>query len=113
MPDNKRISDCGLRIGKVTRSFSEKGQQILDTENEEYNLCKTCAFRKDSVPNGCVQTQMDILKALKEKDSFYCHDTRRKHEVCDGFFAALLLLTRHPHIHNKIPEANYPYSDPD
>ena len=36
-------------------------------------MCKTCACQPGSVPNGCLQTQLDFLKAASEGQPFLCH----------------------------------------
>jgi hypothetical protein len=41
--------------------------------------CHDCAFRAGTLPNGCVETLMDAVKALAEAKPFYCH-----HGFSDG-----------------------------
>lgn len=37
-------------------------------------ICRTCAFRSGTVPNGCLQTVMDAIKCVMEQVDFMCHE---------------------------------------
>lgn len=62
-------------------------------------MCKTCACREGSVPNGCLQTQLDFLKSVTEGKGFYCHSPRDG-RVCAGWIAARAEVVARP-----LPEA--------
>lgn len=76
-----RVSPQGQQMGANVARLSELGRQRLERAGlvdmklpmlrEE--MCKTCACQPGSVPNGCLQTQMDFLKAAAEGKPFLCH----------------------------------------
>ncbi len=37
-------------------------------------MCKSCAFRNGTQPNGCPGTVMDALKCVVEMEPFLCHE---------------------------------------
>lgn len=55
--------------------------------------CDDCALRAGTLPNGCLSTLGDLVKAVAENDVFYCHkgvvDDREPKAMCAGF--AILL----------------------
>lgn len=59
--------------------------------------CRTCAFRLGTVPNGCVETVMDALKATMEQVPFMCHESVWNHDPCMGWVVAASAVT------NSIP----------
>ncbi|MDE2256003.1 MAG: hypothetical protein KGL42_17285, partial [Betaproteobacteria bacterium] len=68
-------------MGKTTARLAELGRERLKELGLAYvkgpglrdEMCTTCACRPGSVPNGCLQTQMDFLKAAAEGERFLCH----------------------------------------
>ena len=50
-------------------------------------MCKTCACQPGSVPNGCLQTQLDFLKAAAEGTPFLCHSPMDG-RMCAGWVRA-------------------------
>lgn len=76
-------------------------------------MCKTCACQPGSVPNGCLQTQMDFLKAAAEGEPFQCHSP------LDGKLCAGWARVRAELVANPLPApvlallAKWEYSPPD
>ena len=110
---HKRTSKEGYTIGKMNARLAELGQRFLDDDEEPGEMCKTCAFRLNTVPNGCLQTQMDVMKSLKENRPFTCHHKEREGEICHGRFAAEVYLRRNPTMRQLMPQTDYPYSPED
>lgn len=90
-------------MGKNAARLAALGQQRLEklgltslslpTLRDE--MCKTCACRPGSVPNGCLQTQMDFLKAAAEGNPFLCH-APRDGRICAGWARARAELVANP-----------------
>lgn len=106
-PEGKR---CGERVSRMTDN--EVGKLIATGEWTKDERCATCAFRFGTVPNGCPQTQLDIIKAVLEKQTFCCHVARDGVEAgqhtCMGWFAAMQGVRTSPAV-----ECPWPFSDPD
>lgn len=95
--DHSRVSKEGKNCGAVMSALADKGALILAAEGEPDERCKTCAFTSGTVPNGCIQTQMDAMKSVIEKVPFYCH--AKFHEngsrrLCHGWYAANVAVGR-------------------
>ena len=58
-------------------------------------MCKTCACQPGSVPNGCLQTQMDFLKSAVEGLPFLCHSPHDG-RMCAGWVQARAELVARP-----------------
>ncbi len=58
-------------------------------------MCKTCACQPGSVPNGCLQTQMDFLKAVAEGRPFLCH-APQDGRICAGWAGARAEIVANP-----------------
>jgi hypothetical protein len=77
----------------------EVAKFIAQGEWEKDERCASCAFRLGTVPNGCVQTQMDVMKAVMEHEAFFCHVGERKGtKVCDGWFASVQAVKNKPKV---------------
>lgn len=63
------------------------------------DMCKSCACQPGSVPNGCLQTQLDFLKAVVEGTAFRCHAPN------DGRMCAGWVRARAEHVANPMPPA--------
>jgi hypothetical protein len=76
-------------------------------------MCKTCACQPNSVPNGCLQTQMDFFKAAAEGRPFLCHAPK------DGRLCAGWVRVRAELVANPLPPrlqallAEHEFSQPD
>ncbi len=88
--DHSRVSPQGLAMGMKMANRVEPIIQHLAAEGEPDERCKSCAFRAGTVPNGCLQTQMDALKATLEQTPFRCHVDHYpngEHKLCAGWLA--------------------------
>lgn len=63
------------------------GLDGLETAKTRADMCASCAFRPETVPNGCLQTQLDALKCVVEGQPFYCH-APRDGAFCTGWIRA-------------------------
>ncbi len=106
-PEGRR---CGEQLSRLTDV--EVGKLIAEGEWKEDERCASCAFRHGTVPNGCPQTQLDAMKAVMEKETFYCHVAREGQPVgvhpCMGWFAAMQAVKSKPAV--KCP---WEFSEPD
>lgn len=72
-----RISEQSTRTGAELARIAAVGQQILAARGVELpEMCRTCALREGTIPNRCVDTQADVLKAVLEGGRFLCHEPR-------------------------------------
>ena len=79
--DHSRTSPQGRAMGKSAARLAELGRARLVAMGLDAvkaprlrdEMCKTCACQPGSVPNGCLQTQLDFLKAASEGQPFLCH----------------------------------------
>lgn len=92
--DHSRVSPEGRALGEQMARLTDKAAATLAAEGEPDERCKSCAFRRGTVPNGCLQTQMDAMKAVIEGVPFLCHQHDRKGTPCHGWFAARVALKR-------------------
>ena len=86
--DHSRVSPEGRKLGEQMVRMTGPWIEHLAREGEADERCKSCAFRAGTVPNGCIQTQMDVLKAVVEDVPFQCHQADKKGLICHGWFAA-------------------------
>lgn len=92
--DHSRVSPEGRRIGATMADIAGKGVRVLAAEGEADERCKSCAFTPGTVPNGCIQTQLDAMKAVVEGVPFMCHQANRKGRSCFGWYSARVALRR-------------------
>ncbi len=87
----------------------------LAAEGEPDERCRSCAFTAGTVPNGCIQTQMDALKAVVEKIPFTCHQHDREGQICHGWFAARVAMRHAEEVKGPAPVTSCPweFSPPD
>ena len=88
--DHHRVSPEGRAAGFKTCMLIEPIVQKLAREGEPDERCVSCAGRYGTVPNGCLQTQADFIKAVCEDVPFMCH--ARKGKICHAWFAAGVAL---------------------
>jgi len=119
--DHSRVSPQGRAMGKNATRMAELGRARLVEMGLDGlkggslrgEMCKTCACQPGSVPNGCLQTQMDFLKAAHEGTPFLCHSPQ------DGSLCAGWVRVRAELVENPLPpEAaalldKWEYSPPD
>lgn len=90
--DHKRVTPEGRAAGFNLVRLTEPTIAQLAREGEPDERCKSCAFRLGTVPNGCLQTQLDAMKAVIEDVPFLCHQADRKGWPCHGWFAARVAI---------------------
>lgn len=116
-----RVTSQGRAMGRNAVRLAKLGRQRLQDaglagmsvpmlRNE---MCKSCACQPGSVPNGCIQTQMDLLKSATEGKPFLCHAPK------DGRACAGWVGIRAELVANPLPAAavalldKWDYSPPD
>ena len=70
-----------LIVNKIRGTFSSVAVKAPGLRDD---MCKSCACRPGTVPNGCLQTQLDLLKAASEGRPFLCH-APRDGRICAGW----------------------------
>jgi hypothetical protein len=81
--NHRRVSPEGKAMGATIALMYDKAFKKLRLSDTQDRRCKSCAFRKGTVPNGCVQTMMDVIKCLAEGHPFCCHSPNNR-EPCAG-----------------------------
>lgn len=100
--DHKRVTPLGRELGEHIARLVQPGIDQLAAEGEPDERCQTCAFRAGTVPNGCVQTLADAMKAAMEGSrAFLCHQDKTLQTPCHGWFAWRFLGADRPDI--KVP----------
>lgn len=102
-----RLADQGLvRLQAL-------GLADLEGPGLRKEMCTSCACRPGTVPNGCLQTQMDFLKSVADGNPFRCH------APMDGKMCAGWVRARAEVVENPLPApilaliAKWDYSPPD
>jgi hypothetical protein len=98
-----RVSEGGQKIGRATALAAERGHALLASKGlVDLNLpgvrdemCASCACRAGTVPNGCLQTQLDFIKSVVQGDRFCCH-APRDGRLCAGWIAARAYFVKNP-----------------
>lgn len=118
---HSRVTPQGVAMGTNTARLAELGRvrlaglglDGLEAPKLRGEMCKTCACRPGTVPNGCQQTQMDFLKAAAEGRPFMCHSPS------DGRLCAGWVRVRAQLVATPLPQevmdllAKHDYSPPD
>lgn len=67
------------------------------------------------VPNGCLQTQLDFIKATAENVPFLCHQADRKGWPCHAWYAARVAMRAAEKHHGRALDVRAPweFSPPD
>ena len=100
---NSRVTPQGQAMGKNATRLAALGLQRLQAAGLadvqapmlRADMCKTCACQPNTVPNGCLQTQMDFLKAATEGRPFICH-APKDGRMCAGWVRARAELVANP-----------------
>lgn len=72
----------GAELARLTEAALAERKKKFPNHKEP---CGTCAFRRGTIPNGCLATVMDAMKcAVEGSAEFMCHE--QKGQVCTGFF---------------------------
>lgn len=100
-----RITPEGLDLGRLVARLAEQGQQRLAPFKQvdfttiaprlRSEMCKSCACRPGSIPNGCLQTQLDLLKSAHEGKPFLCH-APKDGRLCAGWTGARAEIVARP-----------------
>ena len=113
-PEGKAMGKNAARLAELGRArLVEMGLDGVKGPGLRDEMCKTCACQPGSVPNGCLQTQMDFLKAAAEGRPFQCHSP------LDGKLCAGWVRARAELVANPLPPqamaliAKWDYSPPD
>lgn len=116
-----RVSPAGQDMGRSAARLADIGQAVLQaagvanisTPTLRADMCTTCACQRGSVPNGCLQTQLDFLKAAAEGQPFLCH-APRDGRICAGWTRVRAALVQNP-LPQRVMDllAKRQYSPPD
>jgi len=93
-----RPSSEGRLIGEQLARMTDKAEpEILAKFPDHPRRCKSCAFSAGTIPNGCLPTVMDAMKATMEMDPFYCHQPKpgpdgKPTTICAGWSIAISAL---------------------
>lgn len=90
--DHKRVTPEGRALGLQMSSLADRAVAMLAAQDEPDERCQSCAFTAGTVPNGCLQTQMDVMKAVVEGVPFGCHQADRKGWPCHGWYAVSAVI---------------------
>lgn len=90
--DHSRVTPQGRALGRSTARLAELGRAHLvalglgavNAPGLRDDMCKSCACQPGSVPNGCLQTQLDLLKSAAEGQPFLCH-APKDGRICAGW----------------------------
>lgn len=101
--DHSRVTPQGRAMGQSAARLAELGRQRLQALGLDdvtaprlrAEMCKTCACQPGSVPNGCLQTQLDFLKAAAEGQPFLCH-APMDGKICAGWTRARAEMVARP-----------------
>ena len=117
--DHKRVSPEGRVLGARMASLADRAVARLaaEAEGQDDERCKSCAFTIGTVPNGCLQTQMDVMKAVVEGIPFNCHQADRKGWPCHGWYALRAVIGATEKVKGKLVDQVGPcpweFSPPD
>lgn len=73
MTEHHRVSPEGRSSGFLVCMLVEPIIQDIVRAGGPDERCKSCAGLYGTVPNGCIQTQADFIKAGSEGLQFNCH----------------------------------------
>ena len=83
----------GRELGAELVRLTAPGIATIAADGEPDARCASCAFRAGTIPNGCIETQADALKAVMEGSPFYCHMKLPVGTVtCHGWYAGRVAL---------------------
>jgi len=100
---NHRVTPQGQAMGKNATRLAVLGLQRLQAQGLagvqapmlRADMCKTCACQPNTVPNGCLQTQLDFLKSAVEGRPFLCH-APKDGRMCAGWVRARAEVVANP-----------------
>ncbi len=100
---HSRVSPEGQSMGNLIARLAWLGCKRLEALGLDgvkaprlrAEMCKSCACKPNSVPNGCFQTQMDFLKSVADGKGFLCH-APSDGRVCAGWVNARAEIVANP-----------------
>jgi hypothetical protein len=100
---HSRVTPQGRAMGKNAARLVKLGQIRLEADGlTDLNMpmlrdemCKSCACQPETVPNGCLLTQMDLLKSAVEGKPFLCH-APMDGRMCAGWVRVRAELVANP-----------------
>lgn len=101
MKEHNRVSPEGQKLGEqMARLCDQESKKLIAAgEWEKDERCASCAFRSGTVPNGCLQTQLDTMKSVLEHNAFFCHAVEVPGtKVCAGWFASVQAVKGKPKV---------------
>lgn len=98
-----RVTPTGQALGKNAARLAELGRARLESlgladvkaPKLRDEMCKTCACQPGTVPNGCLQTQLDFLKCAHEGLPFLCHSPKDG-RLCAGWVRVRAEIAQNP-----------------
>lgn len=101
--EHHRVTPQGQAMGKNASRMAELGRARLaalgldgvQAPMMRAEMCKSCACQPGSVPNGCLQTQLDFLKSVHEGNPFRCH-APMDGKMCAGWVRARAEVAANP-----------------
>ncbi len=95
--DHSRITPEGKILGEQMARLTAPALELMASQGIADDRCQSCAFRAGTVPNGCPQTQMDVVKAIMEGVPFKCHQSPKDaqgqcSDLCHGWIAARVAM---------------------
>lgn len=98
----------GIALGRELARLTDRAEEGLrDKFPNAKERCGTCAYRLDTIPNGCAETVLDAVKCALEFRTFDCHETMVKGKPAQPCQGWLILCSASK---GKV-EAPWPYSD--
>lgn len=118
---HSRVTQQGQLMGKSAARMAELGRARLAALGLDgvqapmlrAEMCKSCACQPGSVPNGCLQTQLDFLKSVHDGTPFRCH-APMDGKICAGWVHARAEVAANPLPQLVVELLNkWEYSPPD
>lgn len=90
-----RPSPEGWILGEQLARLTDKAEaEVRQQFPNHASRCKSCAFRRGTLPNGCLPTVMDALKCVADGTPFHCHqqfdDNGVPTDLCAGWAIAAM-----------------------
>lgn len=103
MKQRNRVSAEGKMLGQFSAAAAARGNDALRRAGllphrmpgARDEMCASCACRAGTIPNGCMQTQLDFLKTVIEGERFLCH-APKDGRICAGWMGARAAHVAHP-----------------
>lgn len=108
----------GRLLGKELARLADKAEDEARKQfPDQPERCQSCAFRANTIPNGCPETVMDALKCVMEGVPFMCHQIRDDDgnctEMCMGWLNSQMATIGHTKIETPWPFSENPLPEGD